>query len=241
MSGSQGSPSLTGPSTPDTQDNTSTTPPATYTPGYRTLVNPYSPANWVESGLGIDPSGPQPADATPTNPWPAPIDLLNAILVEVQTRYRLLAAVNLRPSITDDELVSGIYDAVSRMNNYPPATQFTLEQLFTVGSDPRFRGPFYLCVAEKLCLTLTVDLAANGFSQQFNNFKVENKYDDYLKLQELLTSQVEMQLKQLKESSQKFIKRVVPANQSLIRTVGMPYRRPLGGFFTGGGGFGNGW
>lgn len=241
MSGStQGSPGLTGPSTPDTFDNSSSTQPATYAPGYRTLVNPYSATNWQESGLGQNTSGAQPDNATLTNPWPVAIDLANAILTEVQTRYRLLAAINMRPSITDDEILTALLDAVDRMNNYPPATQFTVTQLFHVGADPRFRGPFYLCVAERLCMTLVWDWTANGFDQAFNNFKVETKLEDYHRLQGMLTEQVETQLKHLKESSQKFIRRVLPANQSMIRTAGVPYRRGMGGGYTGNG-YGSGW
>lgn len=89
-------------------------------------------------------------------------------------------------------------------------------------------------------MTLLHDWTANGFDQKFNNFTVENKLEDYHKLQSVLTEAVETQLKHLKEASQKFVKRVVPYNQSLIRTVGIPYRRPLGGYYSGGGGWGSG-
>lgn len=240
MSGNAGSPSLTGPATPDTPDNQSTTPPATYSPGYRTLVNPYAVANQLESGAGIPTTGPQPDNATPTNPWPVSEELVNAILSEVQTRYRLLASNNLRPSLTVDEIGVALYDAIDTLNNYPPATQFTIDQLFAVNADPRFRGVFYVCVAQKLLNTLVWDWTANGFSQKFNNFSIENKLEDYQKLLAVMTEQIEAQLKNLKAGTQKFLKRVVPYNQSMIRTVGIPYRRPLGGYYSGGGGWGNG-
>ena len=231
-------PTLTGPTTPDTHLNRSTTPPATYSPGYRFITNPYGPGSGALSGQGVPTNTPQPEGATPTTPWPVPIDLVNAILAEVQTRYRLLAMNNLRPSLTDDEICCALYDAVDVINNYPPATQFTVEQLFAKQGDPRFRGVYYLAVGQKLLTTLLWDWTANGFDQTFNNFKVETKLGDYQLLQERITEQLMEQLKQMKEATQHFIKRVVPSNQSMIRTLGLPYRRvPTGRFSSGGGGW----
>lgn len=183
-----------------------------------------------ESGSGVDTAGPQPADATPTNPWPVPADLVNAIMLEVQTRFRLLAMDNLRPNLTPDEIACALYDAVDTLNNAPPQTRFTIDQLFTPGSDPRFRSVYYLCVAKHLLITLVFDWTSNSFDQTMNNFTVTSKLADYQQLLSSITEQLDAQLDKLKVGSQRFIARVTPRNQSLIRTFGNAYTsRPLGG------------
>lgn len=153
-------------------------------------------------------------------------ELFDAVMAEVDARFRFKLVDNLlRPPTTMEKQVA-IFDALAEINSYPPETLYKLENVISSDGDPRVKSLLYLGTARNVCRTLLMDWTANGFNLQVEEFNVEDRRDRYEQLMSTLTQQFESQLQQYKTSTGKFIKRIYHGdNNPLIR---FRHRGPTG-------------
>lgn len=128
-------------------------------------------------------------------------ELLEEIRKAVHTRTRLGVIDNMIDPPTSREMDAAIYDAVSDINSYAPATSFTVE---SIGTDPdsRWFRALTLGAARNTLATLLVDWVSHGISVDLGDgVALESRKGDYETLEASLAEQFDTLVLRLKESS----------------------------------------
>lgn len=125
------------------------------------------------------------------------------LIAEVRATYRLDDMDMLIPRPKDSELMFAAEDAVADINLVPPLTNYPIKRAV---DDANFRSLVRLGTFRRILRTIIADLTANSFSQQVNEFQLEDRLPEFQALFERVSQDFQDTIGPYKEAQAVYVR-----------------------------------